>query len=41
MLSPQEEALNYLNKHNIPKLFDFLGAKLAYLQPGELTLVLL
>jgi non-homologous end joining protein Ku len=36
-LSPQEEALKYLEKHRIPKLMDFIGAKLAYFQPEDVN----
>jgi hypothetical protein len=32
-IDPREEALKYLDQHKLIRLFDILGAKLAYLKP--------
>lgn len=36
-MTPQEEALKYLEKHRMIKLFDFLGAKIASQQPDDVN----
>ena len=41
IVDQRAEALTYLNKHNILKLFDLLGAKIAKAKPADVNAFLL